>query len=58
MCELKQIITSYESILDIIRDGKIDKNTMDDLRGILKRLKKLNDSSNRRSVVSSSFTDG
>lgn len=55
--ELSQIIESYDGILNGIRGGKISEDIMRDLCGILKRLEKLRDSSNKRFVVSSSFDD-
>lgn len=53
--ELSLIVESYDGLLNGIRNGKVDAETMNGLRSILKRLKKLRDSSNKRFVVSSSF---
>ena len=39
--ELDKIITSLDNVSDSIKSGKIDKNTLKDLRKISKQLEKL-----------------
>ncbi len=55
--ELGQIIESYDGLLNGIQNGKVNADTIRGLQSILTRLKKLSDSSNKRSLVSSSFDD-
>lgn len=55
--ELEQIINSYEGILNGISDEKVNLETMQSLRGILTRLKKLRDNNSKRGLVSKSYSE-